>query len=95
MKTLYIAVGLGLLIVGGGGIAWRVHAQSGPVQMTHDDLMLYQRDKARILLIQAQNKGLTDEFNGLTIKWCGAAHAPLDHCDINEDSGLVRPLPTK
>lgn len=57
MKTLYIAVGLGLLIVGGGGIAWRVHAQSGPVQMTHDDLMLYQRDKARILLIQAQNKG--------------------------------------
>lgn len=72
-----------------------VRAQNAPVIMGHDDLILYQRDKARIQLIQTQNQRLFDEFNQLTQKWCATAKLALSTCGIDETSGVVAAVQTQ
>lgn len=73
-------------------VAWRLRAQNVPVRLDGNDLILYQRDKAEILLIQLQNKPLTDEFNAIASRWCSRASIPKDVCII-DDSGLVTRAP--
>lgn len=68
-------------------------AQKAPFKISDADRYLYQRDAARMTVLQSQAQPLLDEQNKLKADACKAAAIDVASCKVDWETGAVTATP--